>query len=116
MQCHSNECLLFAENKITFPPPYIWPVLNKTILVLRCLLMKAYNPRVWDDFLCKLEHHSDVRKRKSTCNNSDNMIVKNIQHFYSSCDCPFTEKEIRTVCGVINVNAFSADDITNSDR
>lgn len=113
MQCHINECLLFTKNKVTHPPPHGWPILNKTILVLRCLLMKLHDPRVWTDFICKLEHHSDARSLKSACNKSDNMIVDNIQYFYSNCECPFTEKEIRFVCGVINVNAFSAENIDN---
>lgn len=109
MQCHTNECRLFIKNKVTYPPPHGWPVLNKTILVLRCLLTKIHDPRVWEDFLCKLEHHSDVRRTKSACNKSDEMIMENIQYFYSSCECPFTEEEIRNVCGVINVNAFFAE-------
>lgn len=109
MQCHTNECILFSKNRVTFPPPYSWPILNKTILVLRCLLTKIHDPRVWTDFLSKLEHHSEARRTKTACNKNDNMIVKNIQYFYTICECPFTEMEIRTVCGVINVNAFCAE-------
>lgn len=114
MQCHTNECLLFTKNNVTYPPPNGWPILNKTISVLRCLLMKLHDSRVWTDFLCKLEHHSDARSKKSACNKSDDMIVDNIQYFYSSGECPFTEKEIRFVCGVINVNAFCAEKIDDS--
>lgn len=109
MQCHSIECNLFAKNKVKFPPPHMWPILNKTILVLRCLLMKLYGRREWSDFLSKLEHHSSARSTKSTCNKSDKMIVENIQYFYTFAECPFTESEIRTVCGIINVNAFLAE-------
>ncbi len=109
MQCHTNECLLFTNNGIHFPPPHSWPILNKTILVLRCLLTKMNNARVWKEFLCKLEHHSQARSTKSVCNKSDGLIIENIQHFYPLDGCPFTENEIRTVCGIINVNAFLAE-------
>lgn len=111
MQCHTDECLIFTKNKVTFPPPHSWPILNKTILVLRCLLTKIREPRVWTDFIGKLEHHSKARSTKFACSKGDNMIVENIQYFYSLCECPFTEEEIRTVCGVINVNAFYAEKI-----
>lgn len=109
MQCHTEECLLFTRNKVKFPPPHSWPILNKTILVLRCLFTKVYDPRVWADFLCQLEHHSEARSKKLPCMKGDNMIVENFQYFYLSCECPFTEKEIRVMCGVINVNAFCAE-------
>lgn len=111
MQCHTEECRLFTNNKVKFPPPHSWPILNKTILVLRCLLTKACDSRVWADFLCQLEHHSESRSTKLPCIKGDNMIVENINYFYSSCECPFTEKEIRTMCGVINVNAFGVEKI-----
>lgn len=109
MQCHLNECNLFAKNKVKFPPPHRWPILNKTILVLRCLLMKLHGRHEWSHFLSKLEHHSSARSTKSVCNRSDKMIVENIQYFYAFDECPFSEAEIRTVCGIINVNAFFAE-------
>lgn len=111
MQCHANECKVFARNKVKFPPPHSSRILNKTILVLRCLLTKICDRRVWAKFLGKLEHHSKVRSTKPACNRSDNMIVDNIQYIYSLEECPFADEEIRTVCGIINVNAFFAEKV-----
>ncbi|KAG4077752.1 hypothetical protein HA402_011181 [Bradysia odoriphaga] len=44
------------------------------------------------------------------------MIVENIQYFYGCAECPFSEIEIRTVCGIINVNAFFAESNEDSPR
>jgi len=109
-----NECGIFVRNQTTFPPPHQWPVLYKSILVLRILQLLQKNPTVWNNFFANLEHHNDVREQKAYCNTSDQMILQNLEYFYGSAqpgnnnNNALDTDKIKTIIGIVNVNGFCA--------
>lgn len=102
-----NECELFSGHGISYPPPHAWPIINKSILVLRTLLLKDKCPEMWAKVISKLEHHTELRKKKTYCTKGDAMILKNLKYFLAKREDQFDEEVITRISGVINVNAFS---------
>ncbi|XP_055372635.1 SET domain-containing protein SmydA-8 isoform X2 [Condylostylus longicornis] len=78
--------------------------LYEVILPLRCLLLKLWNVEKWKT-LQKMEHHNDIRKKiPSLWNRNQEVIVNQLKLSWKIND--FTEDEIHTICGVIEVNCF----------
>ncbi|CAG7823507.1 unnamed protein product [Allacma fusca] len=104
-----NECELFTKNEIVFPPPHQWPISNKSILILRCYLLKTKRPDFFKDLL-QFEDHNDIRKKKQYCINGDAMVLENMKYFLKDPDLELSEDEadeFLRISGIINVNAFT---------
>ena len=113
MDTHAeNECKLFAGNGTSYPPRHTWPIVNKSILVLRCLLLREKSPSDWEEVICRLEHHTERRHTKSYCVKGDEMLLDNLTDFLNDCGYELEEQIIR-ISGVININAFSTSNLNS---
>lgn len=106
---HSSwECSILREQRVA-------DYLDKTdkltirqmyevILPLRCLLLKANDKMKWEK-LQTMEAHNDIRKLiPRLWNRNQCVIVKMIRTTWGIKD--FSEEEIHTVCGILEVNSF----------
>ncbi|ODM95595.1 hypothetical protein Ocin01_11083 [Orchesella cincta] len=84
-----NECKIFSHLHIPYPPPHKW-LMYKSVILLRLLLLIKREPALWQDFLEKLEHHTDTRKNKANCVRADEIVLENLQYFIQS----LKEKEV----------------------
>jgi hypothetical protein len=109
-----------GQNKATFPAPHQWPVLYKSVLVLRLLILLKRIPYLWDRFFTKLEHHNEIRREKDHCVSSDNMILENLDYFFGISGGKherekfYDERMTRIIIGVVNVNGFCANKSRNN--
>lgn len=106
---HSSwECSLLREkrvadfldktDKITIRQMY------EVILPLRCLLLKTNDKIRWEK-LQAMEAHNEIRKQiPKLWNRNQNVIVKMIRNTWNIKD--FTDDEIHTICGFLEVNSF----------
>jgi len=109
-----NECELFQELKSDFESLPEKSLAHETIFTLRCLLLKENkNVDWWENVIQKLEHHTEIRHSKSVCLEHDRKVCANLKPIYGANEKFFSESEIIRVCGVINVNAFSAVKLEN---
>jgi hypothetical protein len=103
-----NECAHFVDKNVTYPPPHTWPIINKSILVLRCLILKERKSLEWEEVLQPLEHHTEARHKKSYCLKGDEMLLNNLQYFgFLHEDDQSLKILIVEMSGKLNVNAFS---------
>jgi hypothetical protein len=103
-----NECKIFQMNGIKFPPPHTWPVLYKSILIVRIILLIKVNPSIWSEFFVHLEHHNEVRRKKDHCVKSDKMILENIHYFFLHSGMEIDLEMVHRIIGTVNVNAFGS--------
>lgn len=76
----------------------------EALMPLRCLLLRQRNPEIWAKLL-DMENHNEVRKKiKPLWASNQINIVDRIRNHWSIKD--FTEEEIHTACGIIDVNSF----------
>ncbi|GLG98125.1 SET domain-containing protein SmydA-8, isoform A [Gryllus bimaculatus] len=82
-----NECKVFADAGVRFQPPENWwepcPQLE-CITPLRVLLEGERDPQRWKDEVSQMEAHNDIRRETPA----------------------FSEEQIHSVCGYLEVNAF----------
>lgn len=106
---HSRyECDLLREKRI-------FEILEKTsnndvkffyevLLPLRCLLLKHENKEKWENIM-KMESHNDIRRKiPSLWNRNQEVIVNRLKNSWNIKT--FTDDEIHTICGVLEVNCF----------
>jgi hypothetical protein len=76
----------------------------EAILILRCLLLKQVNHEKWTQ-LNEMESHNKLRRSMpSLWNRNQELIVDRIRHQWGYNQ--YTEDEIHTVCGILEVNSF----------
>lgn len=74
------------------------------ILPLRCLLLKKSNKEMWAKFT-KMEAHNEIRKKITTLwSRNQELIVNRLRNVWGVKE--FTEEEIHTACGILEVNCF----------
>lgn len=106
---HTNfECNFLREkNVVQFIEKYgdnDLKVAYEIIFPLRCLLLKLHDKSKWDQ-LMEMEAHNDIRKNITWLwTRNQTRIVNRIHNEWKIDD--FTEEEIHTVCGIIEVNCF----------
>lgn len=115
MKIHAQyECDLFRKGNVTYPPPHTWLVINKSVLVLRCLLLKQTGQTdTWGKNVDALEHHTQIRYKKSYCIKGDEMLLENLKYFLGPLKDDL-RREIVKISGIINVNAFSTTSNSNN--
>lgn len=75
-----------------------------SLLPLRCLLLKELDCNSWNN-LMQMEHHNDLRSANETLwKAKQEYIVDRIRDTWNISD--FSEDEIHTVCGILDVNCF----------
>ncbi|XP_056644381.1 SET domain-containing protein SmydA-8-like isoform X1 [Diorhabda sublineata] len=81
------------------------------IVPLRCLILKKVDPKTYD-LLLNMEHHNELRMNISEVwnNNQKNVVDTLIDDWGLTC---FSEEEIHTVCGILEINCF---EIGQQDR
>lgn len=76
----------------------------EVLLPLKCLLLKQNDKVKWEK-IQSMESHNDLRKKiPKIWERNQNVIVNMIRNIWKIKD--FTEEEIHTVCGVLEVNSF----------
>lgn len=76
----------------------------ESILSLRCLLYKRINHHKWMQ-INEMESHNKIRRNiPSLWNRNQELIVERIRHQWGYTE--YTEEEIHTVCGILEVNSF----------
>nr|XP_023028005.1 protein msta-like [Leptinotarsa decemlineata] len=76
----------------------------QAIVPLRCLLLKRIDPKSYN-LLLDMEHHNDIRQNipEVWSANQENVVNRIIRDWRLT---QFTENEIHTMCGVLEVNCF----------
>lgn len=78
--------------------------LFESVLSLRCLLLKENDPEKWRQII-EMESHNKLRRNiPSLWNRNQELVVNRIRDQWGYKQ--FTEEEIHTVCGVLEVNSF----------
>lgn len=103
-----EECSILRENRVAdlFDEANAKErgYMYETIFPLRCLLLKENNKEGWNR-LCTLEHHNPLRKNiPSLWGRNQSVVVDRIRNQWKIKQ--FSEEEIHTVCGFIEVNCF----------
>lgn len=76
----------------------------EALLTLRCLLLKTHRRDMWEK-LIEMESHNELRKGISALwNRNQQTIVDRIGKGWKFQE--FTEEEVHTVCGILEVNSF----------
>lgn len=76
----------------------------ESILSVRCLLLKQINPEKWRQ-LSEMESHNKIRRNIPTLwNRNQELIVNRLRNQWGYKE--FSEDEIHTVCGILEVNSF----------
>ncbi|CAH1996043.1 unnamed protein product [Acanthoscelides obtectus] len=76
----------------------------QAIAPLRCLLLREVDPSNFE-LIMRMEHHNDARKNITQVWNTNQVnVVDRIRNDW--CLTEFSEDEIHTVCGVLEVNSF----------
>ena len=74
------------------------------ILPLRCLLLKSNDLKKWEK-LMTMESHNDIRRGMTALwSRNQDVIVNRLRNLWGIKD--YTDEEIHTVCGIIEVNSF----------
>ena len=76
----------------------------ESILSLRCLLLKQHNKEKWDQ-INEMESHNKIRQNISSLwDRNQKLVVDRIRHQWGYKE--FSEEEIHTICGILEVNSF----------
>lgn len=76
----------------------------ESVLSVRCLLLKQVNPEKWRQ-LSEMESHNKIRRNIPTLwNRNQELIVNRLRKQWGYTE--FSEDEIHTVCGILEVNSF----------
>ncbi|CAL8135441.1 unnamed protein product [Orchesella dallaii] len=100
---HKDECKFFTEKKIK-PPTRQGTCDFGALTILRGLMLKLRDPVSWKK-LMHLEAHNDIRKNLPLWReNMINVVIVILDqwHLFEY----FSEEEIHTVCGILEVNSF----------
>lgn len=128
-----NECKFFSSiyQHTIYPAPNQWLMYKSVILLRILLLIKNNQEYVWENFLEKLEHHTESRQSKENCVRADEIVLENLYYFTEGLTSkrrsvskkngrkyklPFIEDEptLRRIIGTLNVNSFCANNnVTN---
>lgn len=113
------ECKLFKENFHIAELLYDCKgkdirLLYEVILPLRCLLLKTSNTTKWQNIM-KMEAHNDIRRKiPSLWGRNQEVIVNRLKNSWNIK--AFTDEEIHTICGVIEVNCFEIGQLGSKAR
>ncbi|XP_066992449.2 SET domain-containing protein SmydA-8 isoform X1 [Anabrus simplex] len=105
---HSEaECSLFAKKPQKFPDDLTECSIKsqyQAIVPLRCLLLKTVDPAKWRTLLT-MESHNEVRRKIPVIWKTNQLLV--VDRIRSDWGMDhFSEDEIHTICGILEVNAF----------
>ncbi|XP_037024983.1 SET domain-containing protein SmydA-8 [Bradysia coprophila] len=76
----------------------------EAIAPFRCLLLKKHDPKRWER-LIKMEAHNDIRRNISSLwNRNQEVVVNRLRNVWGFNE--FSEEEIHTMCGILEVNCF----------
>lgn len=76
----------------------------ESILSLRCLLLKRVNREKWEK-INEMESHNKIRRNiPSLWDRNQQLVVDRIRHQWGYAE--FTEEEVHTICGILEVNSF----------
>lgn len=76
----------------------------ESILSLRCLLLKHANNEKWNK-ISEMESHNKIRRNiPSLWDRNQKLVVDRIRNQWNYKE--FTEEEIHTICGILEVNSF----------
>lgn len=76
----------------------------EAIAPFRCLLLKKNDPNRWER-LNKMEAHNDIRRNISSLwKRNQEVVVNRLRNIWGFNE--FSEEEIHTVCGILEVNCF----------
>ncbi|XP_018323549.1 SET domain-containing protein SmydA-8-like [Agrilus planipennis] len=74
------------------------------LVPLRCLLLKSLNPSGYEK-LMNMEAHNEIRANiPEVWNGNQKTVVEKIRNDWGLLE--YTEEEIHTICGILEVNAF----------
>ncbi|GAB0100694.1 SET domain-containing protein [Sergentomyia squamirostris] len=105
----SAECSLLRKNRVAdalerCKSQVEMKQIYECILPLRCLLMRDTDPKRWA-ILMDMESHNVVRKKIPVLwNRNQEVVVNRLRDDWGLKQ--FTEEEIHTICGIIEVNCF----------
>ncbi|XP_071438734.1 uncharacterized protein [Hetaerina americana] len=106
---HSEECKIFAaskeNNRMVGKDPLKEHSLYEAIVPLRCLLYRDSNLQRWKA-IAEMESHNAIRKMQPNIWNNNQEKVANVIRGPWGLGDKFTDDEIHTVCGALEVNAF----------
>uniref|UniRef100_A0A1L8DX66 Putative histone tail methylase n=1 Tax=Nyssomyia neivai TaxID=330878 RepID=A0A1L8DX66_9DIPT len=104
-----TECSILREKRLAdtlekFQGMSEMKQIYECILPLRCLLLRDSDPKRWA-ILMDMESHNAVRRKLPILwNRNQDVIVNRIRNSWGLKQ--FSEDEIHTVCGIIEVNCF----------
>nr|CAD7259157.1 unnamed protein product [Timema shepardi] len=99
-----HECAILASCEVGRHLTQDLKAQYSAIVPLRCLLMKHHKPDKWK-VLCTMESHNEVRRKlPNIWQNNQSSVVDRIRELWGVRQ--YSEEEIHTVCGVLEVNAF----------
>nr|CAD7568212.1 unnamed protein product [Timema californicum] len=99
-----HECAILASCEVGRHLTQDQKAQYSAIVPLRCLLMKHHKPDKWK-VLCTMESHNEVRRKlPNIWQNNQSSVVDRIRELWGVRQ--YSEEEIHTVCGVLEVNAF----------
>lgn len=76
----------------------------EAVLSVRCLLLKQVNPEKWQ-LINSMESHNKLRRNIPVLwNRNQEQIVNRLRHQWGYSE--YTEDEIHTICGILEVNSF----------
>ncbi|XP_046405906.1 uncharacterized protein LOC124170904 [Ischnura elegans] len=103
---HSLECKVFAAaGRRAIQDPLKEHALYEAIVPLRCLLCRESKPQRWK-IISEMESHDSIRKTQPLIwDNNQEKVVDVIRGPWGLGD-KFSEEDIHTVCGALEVNAF----------
>ncbi|KAF4518907.1 hypothetical protein B566_EDAN006745, partial [Ephemera danica] len=108
LEKHRPECELLCAGKAVPLAPVLLderPELYNAIVPLRCLYLRDKHPDKWKT-LMSMEAHNEIRRARPTIwRTNQEYVVQPIREMWSLGD-RFSELEIHTVCGILEVNAF----------
>nr|CAD7593204.1 unnamed protein product [Timema genevievae] len=99
-----QECAILASCEVDRHLTQDLKAQYSAIVPLRCLLLKHHKPDKWK-VLCTMESHNEVRRNlPNIWQNNQSSVVDRIRELWGVRQ--YSEEEIHTVCGVLEVNAF----------
>jgi len=115
-----NECPVFQSNAVPFKALPYKSLVNETMFIFRCLVLKHKNPTAWLNVVLKFEHHTKIRMTKPDCVEKDKEVIANLLEIRKHCDLEswliIDEQEVVQISGIINVNAFSSTKLEDECR
>lgn len=76
----------------------------EAITPLRCLLLREYDKENWEKLIL-MEAHNDIRRKVTALwNRNQEVVVDRLRKTWGLTE--FSEEEIHTVCGILEVNCF----------